>query len=59
MGGNGWQDLKSLSRLLVGNGDLALRDGSRGMRAPLHALATNRPLPRFSMSRSGMVTSSR
>src|SRR5215472_4156134 len=24
--GMGWQDLKSLSRLLVGNGDLALRD---------------------------------
>ena len=26
MGGNGVEDLKSLSRLLVGNGDLALRD---------------------------------
>jgi len=30
----GWRDLKSRNRLLAGNGDLALRDGSRGMRAP-------------------------
>src|ERR1700751_5405062 len=30
----GWRDLKSLNRLLVGKGDLALRDGSRGMRPP-------------------------
>src|SRR6202022_3556077 len=50
MDGMGWQDLKSLRQLLVGNGDSALRR-SRGMRVPLHGSANDCPLPKF-----GIVT---
>ena len=39
MDGMGWQDLKSLRQLLVGNGDLALRDVLEECTHPFIALA--------------------
>src|SRR5271155_353282 len=56
MDGMGRQDLKSLCQLLVGDGDLALRDI---LEECAHPCMRRQPIALFQSSRSGMVTSSR